>query len=108
MSTDAQHDPILTTHETAEMLRMTREHVSRLAAARRIRGFQLQKGGDWKFRKSDVEAFIESMMNCRNPATAVDELDTVVREGSRRGRPKTSVAAKLARAAAAAEAPRAH
>lgn len=49
---------ILTIQEVADYLRITQKTAYRLAANDTLPGFKV--GGSWRFRKSEIEAWIES------------------------------------------------
>ncbi len=55
-------DEFLTTQEVARLLRVTPETVRRLGRSGRLRGFVLSDKSGWRFRRSDVEAFIRAAM----------------------------------------------
>ena len=48
---------ILTIKEVAEYLRITEKTAYRLASERMIPGFKV--GGSWRFRKGDIDAWID-------------------------------------------------
>lgn len=50
-------DQILTLKEVAEYLKLTEKTAYRLAAERKLPGFKV--GGSWRFKMSDLEAWIE-------------------------------------------------
>ncbi len=52
-------DRLLTTTEVAERLRVDIETVRRMARSGRLPGFLLSDKAGWRFRTSDIEAFIE-------------------------------------------------
>ena len=50
-------DQILTLKEVAQYLKLTEKTAYRLAAENRLPGFKV--GGSWRFKMSDLEAWIE-------------------------------------------------
>ena len=48
---------IMTIKEVAEYLKLTEKTAYRLAAERKLPGFKV--GGLWRFKRSDIEAWIE-------------------------------------------------
>lgn len=48
---------IMTIKEVAEYLKLTEKTAYRLAAERKLPGFKV--GGSWRFKRSDIEAWIE-------------------------------------------------
>jgi excisionase family DNA binding protein len=50
-------DHILTLKEIAEYLKLTEKTAYRLAAEKKLPGFKV--GGSWRFRMSDLQAWIE-------------------------------------------------
>jgi len=48
---------ILTLKEVAEYLKLAEKTAYRLAAAGKLPGFKV--GGSWRFKKSDIESWIE-------------------------------------------------
>jgi excisionase family DNA binding protein len=54
----AMETDILTIKEVAEYLRITEKTAYRLASERRIPGFKV--GGSWRFRKSEIDEWIEA------------------------------------------------
>ena len=48
---------ILTIKEVAEYLRITEKTAYRLASERKLPGFKV--GGSWRFRKSEIDAWID-------------------------------------------------
>lgn len=51
-------EQIMTVREVAEYLKLTEKTAYRLAAAGKLPGFKV--GGSWRFRRSDVEVWIET------------------------------------------------
>lgn len=93
-------DPLMTSQEVADVLRVDRSTVTRLAQARLLKGLQVGlQASAWRFRRSDVEAFITRSMNCGKPETAVQEHDARRRQA---GRP---IGTTVPKAPKAAEAP---
>ncbi len=54
-------DEILTLKEVAEYLKLTKKTAYRLAAEGKLPGFKV--GGSWRFKRTDLEAWIESQKN---------------------------------------------
>lgn len=54
-------DPILTLQEVAEYLKLTEKTAYRLAAEGKLPGFKV--GGTWRFKREDLEAWIEEQKN---------------------------------------------
>jgi excisionase family DNA binding protein len=50
-------EQIMTLKEVAEYLKLTEKTAYRLAAERKLPGFKV--GGSWRFKMSDLEAWIE-------------------------------------------------
>jgi len=50
-------DQIMTLKEVAEYLKLTQKTAYRLAAEKKLPGFKV--GGSWRFKVSDLEAWIE-------------------------------------------------
>jgi len=50
-------DQILTLKEVAQYLKLTEKTAYRLAAEKKLPGFKV--GGSWRFKMSDLEAWIE-------------------------------------------------
>lgn len=55
------NDEILTIQELAEYLKLNEKTAYRLASERKIPGFKV--GGSWRFKKADIEAWIEEQKN---------------------------------------------
>ena len=55
---------ILTIKEVAEYLRITEKTAYRLASERKIPAFKV--GGSWRFRKSEIDAWIDEDARKRN------------------------------------------
>jgi excisionase family DNA binding protein len=51
-------DEILTLREVAEYLKLAEKTAYRLAAEGKLPGFKV--GGSWRFRREDIEAWIET------------------------------------------------
>jgi excisionase family DNA binding protein len=56
MSSKNNDELILTIKDVAEYLKVAEKSIYRLAGARRIPAFKV--GGTWRFRKSDIDAWI--------------------------------------------------
>ena len=56
MQTEMQTD-IMTIREVADYLKLTEKTAYRLAAEGKIPGFKV--GGSWRFRKSEIDTWIE-------------------------------------------------
>lgn len=54
-------DEILTLREVADYLKLTEKTAYRLAAEGKLPGFKV--GGSWRFKRTDLEAWIESKKN---------------------------------------------
>ncbi|MBB1435722.1 helix-turn-helix domain-containing protein [Pseudoalteromonas sp. SG43-6] len=54
-------DQILTLQEVAEYLKLTEKTAYRLAAEGKLPGFKV--GGAWRFKREDLEAWIEAQKN---------------------------------------------
>ena len=54
---------IMTIKEVAEYLKLTEKTAYRLAAEGKIPGFKV--GGSWRFKRIEIEKWIESEMNRR-------------------------------------------
>ena len=54
-------DEILTLKELAEYLKLTEKTAYRLAAEGKLPGFKV--GGSWRFKKADLEQWIENQKN---------------------------------------------
>ncbi|AEP29392.1 methylation-associated defense system helix-turn-helix domain-containing protein MAD1 [Brumicola nitratireducens] len=52
------NEQILTLKEVAEYLKLTEKTAYRLAADKKLPGFKV--GGSWRFRKEDLEKWIEA------------------------------------------------
>ena len=52
------NDEILTLREVAEYLKLAEKTAYRLAAEGKLPGFKV--GGSWRFRREDIEAWIET------------------------------------------------
>jgi len=50
-------DQILTLKEVAQYLKLTEKTAYRLAAEKKLPGFKV--GGSWRFKREDIEAWIE-------------------------------------------------
>jgi len=50
-------DQILTVREVAELLKINEKTAYKLAADLKLPGFKV--GGSWRFRRSDIDAWIE-------------------------------------------------
>jgi excisionase family DNA binding protein len=61
---------ILTIREVADYLRITEKTAYRLAANETLPGFKV--GGSWRFRKSEIESWIEGQKG-RGPATPKEQ-----------------------------------
>ncbi len=57
---------ILTIKEVAEYLRLTEKTAYRLASEGKIPGFKV--GGSWRFRKSEIDEWIEDQKTGSNKA----------------------------------------
>lgn len=57
---------ILTIREVADYLRITEKTAYRLAANETLPGFKV--GGSWRFRKSEIEAWIENQKTAKSKA----------------------------------------
>lgn len=57
-------DEILTLKEVAEYLKLAEKTAYRLAAEGKLPGFKV--GGSWRFRRQDVQSWIESQKIVRN------------------------------------------
>jgi len=55
------YNEILTLKELAEYLKLTEKTAYRLAAEGKLPGFKV--GGSWRFKKADIEQWIESQKN---------------------------------------------
>ncbi len=55
-------DALLTTQEVAKRLRVTEETIRRLARSGKLRGFVIADKAGWRFRRADVEAFIQDAL----------------------------------------------
>ncbi len=60
MQTERQTD-IMTIREVAGYLKLTEKTAYRLAAEGKIPGFKV--GGSWRFKRSEIENWIEEAMN---------------------------------------------
>lgn len=58
MSTSNSDAEILTIKQVADYLKVTERTIYRLAAAKKIPAFKV--GGTWRFRKVDIESWIEA------------------------------------------------
>lgn len=56
-------DQILTLKEVAEYLKLAEKTAYRLAAEGKLPGFKV--GGSWRFRREDIEAWIEKQKNTK-------------------------------------------
>lgn len=54
-------DEILTLKEVAEYLKLTEKTAYRLAAEGKLPGFKV--GGSWRFKRTDLNTWIESQKN---------------------------------------------
>lgn len=54
-------DEILTLREVAEYLKLTEKTAYRLAAEGKLPGFKV--GGSWRFKRTDLDTWIESQKN---------------------------------------------
>ncbi len=54
-------DEILTLKEVAEYLKLTEKTAYRLAAEGKLPGFKV--GGSWRFKRTDLNSWIESQKN---------------------------------------------
>jgi excisionase family DNA binding protein len=54
-------DEILTLKEVASYLKLAEKTAYKLAAAGKLPGFKV--GGSWRFRKEDIESWIEQQKN---------------------------------------------
>ncbi|WP_281561165.1 helix-turn-helix domain-containing protein [Thalassomonas sp. RHCl1] len=54
-------DQIMTLKEVAEYLKLTEKTAYRLAAEKKLPGFKV--GGSWRFKMTDLEAWIEQQKN---------------------------------------------
>ncbi|MBR9785343.1 MAG: helix-turn-helix domain-containing protein [Gammaproteobacteria bacterium] len=54
-------DEILTLREVAEYLKLTEKTAYRLAAEGKLPGFKV--GGSWRFKRTDLDIWIESQKN---------------------------------------------
>ncbi|MFC3122682.1 methylation-associated defense system helix-turn-helix domain-containing protein MAD1 [Agaribacter flavus] len=54
-------DEILTLREVADYLKLTEKTAYRLAAEGKLPGFKV--GGSWRFKRTDLEDWIESKKN---------------------------------------------
>lgn len=54
---------ILTVKELAEYLKLNEKTAYRLAAKGQIPGFKI--GGSWRFRKSEIDMWIEEQAKCK-------------------------------------------
>jgi excisionase family DNA binding protein len=54
-------DEILTLKEVAEYLKLTEKTAYRLAAEGKLPGFKV--GGSWRFKRTDLDTWIESQKN---------------------------------------------
>ena len=55
------NDEILTLKEVAEYLKLAEKTAYRLAAEGKLPGFKV--GGSWRFKKEDIEMWIEKQKN---------------------------------------------
>ncbi len=60
MRTETQTD-IMTIREVADYLKLTEKTAYRLTAEGKIPGFKV--GGSWRFKRSEIEDWIEGAMN---------------------------------------------
>nr|WP_208624120.1 helix-turn-helix domain-containing protein [Prosthecochloris sp. ZM] len=54
-------DEIMTIREVAKFLKLTEKTAYRLASEGRLPGFKV--GGSWRFRRADIDAWIEKQKN---------------------------------------------
>ena len=50
---------VLTTRDVADLLHCSVQVVRELALARRLRAFRLRPNGHWRFKRADVDAYIQ-------------------------------------------------
>jgi len=55
---------ILTIREVADYLRITEKTAYRLAASNKLPGFKV--GGSWRFRQSEIDAWIETQKTAKS------------------------------------------
>jgi excisionase family DNA binding protein len=79
---------VLTIREMAEYLKVTEKTVYTLAQQRRIPSFKV--GGQWRFRREDIGAWIDAQTEDAAAATSGNIADQPRRNGPRRGPRRTS------------------
>lgn len=62
-------DQILTLQEVAEYLKLAEKTAYRLAAEGKLPGFKV--GGAWRFKREDLEAWIEEQKGKNEPGTEI-------------------------------------
>ena len=63
-------DSVMTVKEVADYLRVNQRTVYRLAVERRLPGFKV--GATWRFKRSDIDAWIAAQSSVAAPSEASD------------------------------------
>ena len=59
-----EDDKLLTISDVARLLNISERSVYRLVGAGKLHGFK-PGGGAWRFRRSDIDAWVEDQVRCR-------------------------------------------
>lgn len=81
-------DDVLTIREVAEYLKVTEKTVYTLAQQRRIPSFKV--GGQWRFRREDIGAWIDAQTDDTVAAVSGSIFTQPRRNGPKRGPRRTS------------------
>lgn len=68
--TNPVSDSVMTVKEVADYLRVNQRTVYRLAVERRLPGFKV--GATWRFKRSDIDAWIAAQSSVATPGDATD------------------------------------
>jgi excisionase family DNA binding protein len=68
-----QNNEVLTSTEVADLLKVHLSSVRRWSRSGKLRGYRLGGGGDWRFLRKDVLAFLHSYSNIAEGGAIIEE-----------------------------------
>jgi excisionase family DNA binding protein len=68
-----QNNEVLTSNEVADLLKVHLSSVRRWSRCGKLRGYRLGGGGDWRFLRKDVLAFLQSYSNIAEGGAGIEE-----------------------------------
>ena len=68
-----ENTEVLTSGEVADLLKVHLSSVRRWSRNGKLRGYRLGGGGDWRFLRKDVLAFLQSYSNMAEGGASIEE-----------------------------------